>query len=230
MEKRHDLNLFASPLIVIQTDEKDHKKIYEKYIDKLYDYKNKSIKIHNGDFHKHHYVSDTNGYTSFYNHESLLENNQFKDLISYLNITISKHLCNKEHKDQIKLKWMDCWFNIYSKNQNVEEHFHPNSVISGVYYLKCPKNCGDIIFLDQLYSFKNYCKNLSSLKTFIYPQKFRLSPKNGMLILFPSWLNHKTDPNLSDEDRIVFSFNIVPVTDNFEDDNLGPAGYFKYFK
>ena len=229
MEKRYDFNLFASPLIVIQTDEEDHKKIHDEYIDKIYEYKKNSTKSYNSDPHRQHYVSDTNGYTSHYA-ETLLKNDSFKDLIAYLNTTISKHLCEKENLQSINLQWMDCWFNVYSKHQNVEEHFHPNSIISGVYYLKCPKNCGDIVFFDQLYSFKNYCKNLSRLKTFIYPKKFNLTPKNGMLILFPSWLTHMTNLNMSDEDRIIFSFNIVPGIKNFEDTDLGPEGYFKYFK
>ena len=32
--------------------------------------------------------------------------------------------------------------------------------------------------------------------------------KAGMLILFPSWLMHEVPVNLSDEDRVSYSFNI----------------------
>jgi hypothetical protein len=35
---------------------------------------------------------------------------------------------------------------------------------------------------------------------------------------------------MSDDDRIIFSFNIVPGIKDFEDTNLGPEGYFKYSK
>ena len=230
MDQKINLQLFSTPLIVIKTDENDHKKLYDQYYQKVIDYKEKnSSRALNRDPHRKNYVSDTNGYTSFYR-DSLLNNSSFYGLISYLNEKISKHLCEQENLDYLDLKWMDCWFNVYSKGQNVEEHFHPNSIISGVYYLKCPPNCGDIVFFDQLYGFKNYCKNMSFLKTFIYPQKFKLTPEDGMLVLFPSWLIHKTTPNLSEEDRIVFSFNLVPMPDNYELDNLGPLGYFKYFK
>ena len=33
-------------------------------------------------------------------------------------------------------------------------------------------------------------------------------PKNGLLLIFPSWLEHKTDPNASGK-RITVSFNTI---------------------
>ena len=35
-----------------------------------------------------------------------------------------------------------------------------------------------------------------------------IKPKEGMLIIFPSWLENGVYPNQSDEDRIVISANI----------------------
>ena len=34
-----------------------------------------------------------------------------------------------------------------------------------------------------------------------------LKSNEGMLILFPGWLQHKTQPNATDEDRVVLTFN-----------------------
>ena len=36
----------------------------------------------------------------------------------------------------------------------------------------------------------------------------RIKPEEGNLLLFPSYLHHSVEENLSDEDRIVISFNI----------------------
>lgn len=33
-------------------------------------------------------------------------------------------------------------------------------------------------------------------------------PVPGRLILFPAWLQHGVEPNLSDADRVVVSFNV----------------------
>ena len=35
-----------------------------------------------------------------------------------------------------------------------------------------------------------------------------VKPEPGMLVLFPSYLEHSVNPNLSDHERIVISFNI----------------------
>ena len=35
-----------------------------------------------------------------------------------------------------------------------------------------------------------------------------ISPEAGTLIIFPSWLDHSVNQNLSDADRISMSFNI----------------------
>ena len=57
------------------------------------------------------------------------------------------------------------------------------------------------------------------MKTMYHPpiQKFneisaeiiKIEPEEGKLLLFPSYLNHAVEENLSDEDRIVISFNLV---------------------
>ena len=36
---------------------------------------------------------------------------------------------------------------------------------------------------------------------------WNISPKPGDLLIFPSWVPHYTEPNMSNEDRISFSFN-----------------------
>ena len=39
-------------------------------------------------------------------------------------------------------------------------------------------------------------------------------PKEGMLLVFPSWLLHSVEQNLSDEDRVVLSINFCLTPDN----------------
>ena len=41
-----------------------------------------------------------------------------------------------------------------------------------------------------------------------------ITPKAGTLVLFPSYLEHKVDENLSNEERIVVSFNISLIRKN----------------
>ena len=38
---------------------------------------------------------------------------------------------------------------------------------------------------------------------------WNIIPEEGKLVLFPSWLEHEVDQNLSQEKRISISFNLV---------------------
>ena len=96
---------------------------------------------------------------------------------------------------------------INKKDASNTSHIHSNNYISAAYYIKAPKNCGDIIFYDP-----------RSVTTFRHPKIskpnklnkniFSVQPKEGLLVLFPSYLYHSVDINETDEERIVLSFNI----------------------
>ena len=47
-----------------------------------------------------------------------------------------------------EFKVTEAWSIINSKNSSNSRHIHSNNYISAAYYIKAPKNCGDIIFYD----------------------------------------------------------------------------------
>lgn len=229
--KRYDVNLFSTPLMIIKLDDNQCKEIENIYIEKVYSHKEKTEsrkkEVSNIDPNKFNYTSDTSGYTSYYV-ESLLKNEDFFPLKKYLDSAIKLSLSEKEETTNFDLEWMDFWYTIYGKGHIVQEHFHPNSIISGVFYLKCPPKCGDIVFCDNNYNFKNYCVNTTCLKTFTYPKEYPVTPESGMILLFPSWLSHKTTPNQSDGEKIMFAFNMIPINKSFKDADIGVNSYFKH--
>ena len=90
-------------------------------------------------------------------------------------------------------------------------HQHGNSTISGAYYVRAPENCGDIIFYDPrpapVYSYPNAISPNT-----LNAQVNGISPKEGALVLFPSYLDHSVNENKSASERIVISFNIIVKT------------------
>lgn len=86
-------------------------------------------------------------------------------------------------------------------------HQHGNSTISGAYYVRAPVNSGDIVFYDPrpapVYSHPN-----TTNPNFLNAQVNSVSPKEGALVLFPSFLDHSVNENISSSERIVISFNI----------------------
>ena len=99
------------------------------------------------------------------------------------------------------------WAIINKKNSFNIMHNHQNCYLSGSYYVKKPEKSGDISFFDPVEP-KTYRYPEKEKGTFHSNQVVTLKPEEGDLLVFPSYLYHSVQPNLSDEDRVVISFNI----------------------
>ena len=100
------------------------------------------------------------------------------------------------------------WVNINKKGHKNNRHFHfsTNLYISGVYYAKVPENSGRIRFYDPRSSFVRDAQD--TVHFFGKHQYHYVVPQEGMILFFPTWLEHDVEENESDEDRISVSFNI----------------------
>ena len=102
------------------------------------------------------------------------------------------------------------WANINPPGGYNRQHLHPNSHFSGVYYIKAPKNSGQIVFNEP-----------RSAAHMVMPRRkegtppshlwreVRVDPLEGRIVIFPAWLWHCVDPNESNEIRISVSFNFL---------------------
>ena len=102
------------------------------------------------------------------------------------------------------------WANINPPGGMNRAHQHPNSLWSGVYYIKAPKNSGHLK-IDDPRSSAAMCRprQKDGEKP---PRLFRethYEPIAGRCIMFPSWLMHCVDPNESNDIRISVSFNFL---------------------
>ena len=108
-------------------------------------------------------------------------------------------------KQSVKIK--NIWTIINEKNAWNQKHHHSNSDLSAAYYVSAFDNCGDIVFYDPRPAPVNshpISKSPNNLNATINSVK----PEAGMLVLFPSYLEHSVNPNLSNKKRIVISFNL----------------------
>ena len=106
-----------------------------------------------------------------------------------------------------KIKIITMWSIINSKNASNARHIHPNNFISSAYYVKAPENSGDIVFFDPR-SAKTIRAPIASNVNKLNSNIFTVQPKEGLLVLFPSYLHHSVNRNESEEERIVISFNV----------------------
>ena len=106
-----------------------------------------------------------------------------------------------------KVNLTEMWAIINKKNNFNIEHTHPNNYLSAAYYVKAPENCGSFIVTNPN-SVSRERITASERKTEFNQNIAQIKPKEGDLLLFPAYLPHSVGMNLSDEDRIVISFNV----------------------
>jgi hypothetical protein len=100
------------------------------------------------------------------------------------------------------------WAAIVQGDGHQKWHIHPDGWISGVYYVDVPElergaddGAGDIEF--GLYSFGNKLENVDA-------PCWRIRPKAGLLLLFPSHYAHRTWPTMVSDRRSSIAFDVIP--------------------
>ncbi|HEY4082909.1 MAG TPA: 2OG-Fe(II) oxygenase family protein [Burkholderiaceae bacterium] len=99
------------------------------------------------------------------------------------------------------------WTMINKKGHANSMHIHPDSWFSGVYYPKVPSRpelAGELCFHDPITT-RTFTR---SFYRSVQAEVFRLTPEEGMMVIFPSWFEHSVRANQSEEDRISIAFNI----------------------
>ena len=125
------------------------------------------------------------------------------------NIEFNSNIIIKDFfKNSTPVSLINIWFNINEYKDFNIPHTHPFSKISGVFYVKIPKNSGNIVFVNDT-KIENYIPNEKIIEYNNYNSSiWSIKPQENVLYLFPSWLNHYVSPNLSKEKRISMSFNL----------------------
>ena len=137
-----------------------------------------------------------------------LNDKEPQNFISFILPAIEKVMIDMNwEKEKQTAKINNMWAIINTGGSANLRHQHGNSTISGAYYVRAPKNSGDIVFYDPrpapVYSHPNVVN-----PNLLNAQINGVSPKEGALVLFPSYLDHSVNENLSSQERIVISFNI----------------------
>ncbi len=96
------------------------------------------------------------------------------------------------------------WKNINGPGDFNVKHNHPRSNLSGVLWIKTPKDSGNIVFTSPQFfdRFNELDSYTNCYMTYYFP------PTEGRILIFPSSLEHEVEKNKSSEDRISYSFNI----------------------
>ena len=104
-----------------------------------------------------------------------------------------------KHLDKIE-ELSSMWFIVNKENDYNTNHMHPGSWFSGAYYVKVPDNESKYLVFEDPIQIRNYNQDT--------PNSYMKKVIEGMLLIFPGWVNHAVPKNDTNEERIVISFNI----------------------
>ena len=137
------------------------------------------------------------------------DNVPIQNFISKFNNLLPKIFINQMGVDKklTNIKILNMWSVVNGKNTFNMKHNHPNSYFSAAYYIKTNEDSGHIKFFDPKEVKTMYYPALGELND-LSTNIVRIKPEEGKLLLFPSYLHHAVEVNISDEDRIVISFNL----------------------
>ena len=116
-----------------------------------------------------------------------------------------------------KEEWLDrepvlgnMWANINPKDGLNQPHIHPNSLFSGVYYVKSNPQAGRLKIYDPRAGVQIVMpvRKKGQAPKHLWSDA-NLDPFPGRIIMFPAWLWHCVEPNESNDIRISVSFNFI---------------------
>ena len=152
-------------------------------------------------------LSNVGGWQS---NDDLAEDVQFTDLISFVRQKLLKVALHNNYIDGLECVIINMWANINEHRDFNKAHLHPNSDWSFAYYVKVREDSGGIVFCDPRVRrvMKVQDDILIDYSNGSQHTIYTVNPLNGKLVIFPSYLEHYVEPNLTQETRISISGNI----------------------
>jgi uncharacterized protein (TIGR02466 family) len=139
---------------------------------------------------------------------NVLNKPELHSLVEFLNGALQEYFNTiYAPKTDANLCITQSWVNYTKPGQFHHKHAHPNSLVSGVFYVQATKET------DKLHFFKDGFQQLR-----IIPKDFNLhnseswwlAAATGTLYLFPSSLTHMVEQVKGEDTRISLSFNTFP--------------------
>ena len=100
---------------------------------------------------------------------------------------------------------LTAWATVLDSGGYQDPHHHPSGLLSGVYYVRVPDadaaaDAGAIEFGRASAAFGNQAA----------PEVVLVRPREGLMVLFPSFFWHRTIPFRGDSQRISIAFDLIP--------------------
>jgi uncharacterized protein (TIGR02466 family) len=152
----------------------------------------------------------------WHSRNSLYREPVFKPLVDAI-ATVAQTIARRlDYDPKLKFTLDQMWAVVNPPGAYNNEHLHPHALWSGAYYVQVPENAGRLRFVDPRPGNVMLCAQHRQGAE--QPEEAKLAiahePLEGNLVMFPGYLPHLVEPNLSRLDgeaglRIAISFNLA---------------------
>lgn len=133
---------------------------------------------------------------------------QFADLADTFRSAASHMIAATSGKPRFNVELeMIAWANVNRAGEFNSPHLHPENHWSGVYYVQTPDFSGDRMFKAGTIEFADPRNGAFMFRMPGQKDMLSLTPRPGMIVIFPSWLHHWVNPFSIDAVRISIAFN-----------------------
>lgn len=148
----------------------------------------------------------------------VLKDKKLASLTTFIERCVHEYLmATFNPKHDVRLRITQSWLNWTKPGQHHHKHAHPNSLISGCFYVNADKENDKIFFYREGYQqikFPPIEWNPYNSESWWY------AVGTGDLVFFPSGTAHMVQPVGGDETRVSLAFNTFPVGHVGEEDEL----------
>ena len=188
------LNLFPTDVYFEENTEIDNKKISKIILEKEKIEPSKNM-------------TNRGGWQS---NDDLHKDKRFSEILESISKYFQQIYIQNNYKEGVKIMVGNMWANVNRYKDYNSTHIHEGSDWSFVYYVKVPKDSGNLIFIDpRIRRMRDQSDRF--IKSFDNPfthSMYLVHPLEGGFVIFPAYLEHYVKRNTTDNPRISVSGNI----------------------
>lgn len=148
------------------------------------------------------------GICSFNVHDNIHKQFDIGEIVDFVESSAKEYWKELDLVDT-QIKIIHSWANTYPPGSYIDNHNHIPAVLVSSFFLKKPHLSGNIVFENPISTILRYqpYNKLNDKDGYVNVFSSVLEIDEGDLVIWPGYLIHKTEKNISSSDRIILGFN-----------------------
>jgi uncharacterized protein (TIGR02466 family) len=174
----------------------------------LPNYDKQSIILSIENFQTHYGTEQVSNHRGFQSQKNLHSVKELTDIVNFV-CDSARQAAKELNLEFTNVGIIESWSNV-NQGTNSYNHQHAHQgVLSGVFYLDAPEGSGNLVIVNPGMNTLWQGYPMIKARNKYTSEAIKVKPRDGLLILWPSYVPHCVETNTQDVTRISISFNIV---------------------